>query len=138
MNAARSRIVLIALFLTSLALSIVVIAVVYLRGGIYANHLQQLMLAVLAVYSVPLGTILGGMFGERGMRANRIAAPAFWVALTVSLLWNLLLLVRVVIFGVARDDSVEDFAGYLTTVSAASSFLVVGALAFFFTKKPQA
>src|SRR5262245_13824818 len=109
-----------------MSVSILVISVMYARGAMYSSHLQRLILVVLGVYSVPLGTILGGMFGERRIAAGRVAPPAFWVALSVSIIWNLLLLVRIVVFGVAHDDSVEDFAGYLATVSAASSFLVTG------------
>jgi hypothetical protein len=130
-----ARIVLLGLFVACMAIIVAVVGVTYLRGAFYLAQLQQLIIAALSVYSVPLGAILGGMFGQRSTPARQIRNPAFWVALTVSAIWNLLLVARVFIFGVAREDSVTDFAGYLGAVSGASSFLVVGALAYFFTRK---
>jgi hypothetical protein len=132
---AAARFTLLAVFLAGLALGIAIIGTTYWRGAIYANHLQQLILAVLAIYSVPLATILGGIFGQRDDPDRPIASPAFAVALTVAAGWNLLLLARVMLFGLAGEDSVEDVIAYLDAVAAASSFLVVGALAFFFTRK---
>jgi hypothetical protein len=133
-----ARFRLLGLFLASFAISILIVGITYLRGAMYANHLQQLVLAILAVYSVPLGTILGGMYGERGRSKGRTSTSTFWVAAAVATIWNLLLVVRVVLFAVASEDSVEDFTAYLSAVSASSSFLVVAALAFFFTNKEPA
>jgi len=50
---------LLGVFLAFMATGIIVIAVTYLRGAIYLSHLQELILAMLAVYSVPLGTSSG-------------------------------------------------------------------------------
>jgi hypothetical protein len=130
-----ARLALLGLFLLSMAVNMIVVGVSYLRGGFYAAHLQQLILAVLSIYSVPLSAILGGMFAQRSDSERPISNPAFWVAFAVAAAWNLLLVGRAILFGLAREDSVADFAGYLGAVSAASSFLVVGALAYFFTKK---
>ena len=132
---AVARFTLLGVFLACMAISIIVISMTYLRGAIYPRHLQQLILAVLGIYSIPLGTILGGIFGQRGDLDRPTSNPAFGVALAVAAGWNLLLLARVFIFGIATQDSVEQFAAYLSTVAAASSFLVVGALTFFFTRK---
>jgi len=126
---------LLGVFLAFMATGIIVIAVTYLRGAIYLSHLQELILAMLAVYSVPLGTILGGIFGQRSDLDRPTPNFAFWAALAVAAIWNLLLFARVLIFCVASDDSVADLKSYIGVVAAASSFLVTGALAYFFTKK---
>ena len=130
-----ARIILLGLFAGCLTIAVLLIGMTYLRGVIYGRHLQQLVLAVLSVYSAPLGTILGGIFAQRQERDRAASSSAFWIAIVVALIWNLLLLVRVVIFAAASNDRVDDFTGYLTSVAAASSFLVVGSLAFYFTKR---
>jgi hypothetical protein len=55
-------------------------------------------------------------------------------------IWNLLLFWRCISFGAAAfnpnsEDNIEHLSSYLQSISSASSFLVTGALAFFFAKK---
>lgn len=111
------------------------LAAAFFRGAIYPDDLKTLFEQILAVYSIPVGTILGGIFAEPGGGRESVPKPAFWVALVLALLWNFVLVIRCVVFAFAHEDLVSDFVGFLTAVSSASLFLVSGALAYFFTKK---
>jgi hypothetical protein len=117
-----------------MVVNVAIIIYTYLSGAIYSEDLQNLSLVILTVYSVPLGVVIGGIFGKR--HNKQIPAPmvAFYTALCLTLIWNLFLLVRTVAFGVAEQDSVASLTGYLTTVSSSGSFLVGGALAYFFAR----
>lgn len=80
-----------------------------------------------------MAVILGGIFGKRKPAGTTAPGLPFRVALVLSALWNLLLLWRAVAFYFASDDRAANLITYWDTVAAASSFLVAGALAYFFS-----
>lgn len=95
---------------------------------------QALVLKIIAVYSLHLSVILGGIFAQPKGRLEDPPDALAWTAIALAILWNALLIWRSITFVAAKQDSVQDLVRYLDGVSSASSFLVTGALAFFFTK----
>lgn len=134
MSLTRARAFIVATFLAGLVLQLLAVSLTYVRSEIGAKDLLDLIIKLLSVYSVPLAVILGGVFGDL-KTAGRASRLPFWLAFILSLLWNLLLLWRSIAFFLATDDRASRLLGYLDAVSAASSFLVAGALAYFFTAK---
>ena len=131
----RARVALVALFLGGFALQAAAVVYTYTKGEILSKEVLSLLVRLLAVYSVPLAVIFGGVFGQQDGGERRAPSFAFWLAAVLAGVWNVLLAWRTVAFTVAAEDSVPELAEYLEAVSSAGSFLVAGALAYFFTKK---
>lgn len=129
------RLWLLFLFVASLVAHFGVFAYTYFTEAIYADNFEGLTLQILAIYSIPLGVILGAFFGQGDQKEACADPSAFYAAFALSILWNGLLLVRTFVFGFAEEDLVGDLTGFLQNTSAASMFLIAGALAFFFAKK---
>lgn len=134
MSLRRSQLALLALFMIGLVVHLACFGSAFLAGAVYAEDLQTLAVRALAVYSVPLGVIVGGIFGGKADPAARASPGIFWTAAGLSLLWNLLLLTRSLIFVIAEYDTVGSLLAYVDAVSAAGTFLIGGALAYFFAK----
>ncbi len=100
----------------------------------WPEDLQSLVLKMVTIYSIHLTVILGGIFAQAGGPLDDPPAPLAWTAIAVALLWNALLIWRSISFVKATADSTSELIKYLDGVSSSSSFLVTGALAFFFTK----
>jgi hypothetical protein len=132
-SARRVRFALILVYIASFALSLVSIFVSFAMGHIYQDDLKTLILKLLAVYSVPLGTIAGGLVGRRGRQAS-LQPSAGLFALVLGSLWSLLIVGRCIVFIVAPDesDSVSDLLDYLGPVSSGGAFLVSASLSNFF------
>ena len=134
----KARVMLLVPFLGSLIIHILAIMTVYQAGAIYRDDLTTLLPKVLTIYSVHLAVIFGGIFGQQARRGKQVPATAFWIALTVTLLWNLLLVWRSISFALIAfnmgEDRINDYLAYLDIVSSTGAFLVVGALAYFFSK----
>lgn len=118
---------------------VLAIFVIFHAGAIYRDDLTSLLPKILAIYSIHFAVMLGGVFGRKdSTRAKQVPAGMFWMALTLILIWNLLLVWRSVSFTLAAfqigEDKISDYVSYLTTVSSSGAFLIVGALAYFFSK----
>jgi hypothetical protein len=120
-------------FVTSLLLELVLVGVSYGQNAIYPDDLRNLAARFLAIYSVPLGLIISGIFGKSAAQERLAPARAFWVALALAVVWNLLLLGRTLLFAFAPEDRVGDLVEFVNGVSAAGSFLTVATLTYFFT-----
>jgi hypothetical protein len=115
-----------------------VFAFLEIRQHMWPQDLQTLLLKLLAVYSVPLSVILGGIFGQSRKPLTNPSPAVAWTAIVLAVLWNLLLVWRSISFTLASVDSVSDLVEYLDAIASAGTFLVAGALAFFFTKSAKA
>jgi hypothetical protein len=105
------------------------------KDKMWPEEFRSLVIKLLAIYSVQLGVILGGIFAQpKASRAGASTKVVGWVALVLALLWNGLLILRATSFGLAEEDSTEELIKYLDGISAAGSFLVSGAITFFFGK----
>jgi hypothetical protein len=131
----RARAVLVAIFLTGFVLQAIAVVYTFSKGEILSKEVLALLARLLAVYSVPLAVILGGVFGQHKGGLRRASGFAFWLAAVLAGIWNLLLMWRTIAFSLASEDSVPELSAYLETISSAGSFLVAGALAYFFTKR---
>jgi hypothetical protein len=141
MTVTQARAVLVTIFLVGWAVQVVAVILTYSEGAIAYGDLTSLLTKLLAVYSVHFGVIFGGIFAQQqDGNSARVPATAFYLAVAASLIWNALLAWRSIMFSVAaydpsKDDSSSQLMAYIETIASASSFLVVGALAFFFAKR---
>lgn len=135
MTVNQTRMTLIGVFLGSLAIQ--ALAFFWVSRRMWPEELQALILKLLAVYSVHLGVIAGGIFAQAKTRAPKASVVAAAGAILFAGLWNLLLVGRSLAFAMAQQDSVTDLIKYLETVGDYGSFLVVAALAFFFSKSAE-
>ena len=144
MNPTRARSWLVWTFIVGLSVQCLAIIAANLSRAIGTPDVEDLLKRLLAIYSIHFAVILGSLFAK-STRAPETeqnasdAALAFRVAITLSILWNLMLVWRTVQFGfhafdTQSQDRTELLASYLDSVASASSFLVAGALAFFFGK----
>jgi hypothetical protein len=109
-------------------------SVIAVSHKMWPEDLNALLLKLLGVYSVHLSVILAGIFAQARHKRLRLSPNTAWSALTVAVLWNLLLAWRTVTFSLAAEDSASEVVTYLDRLATASSFLVAGMLAFFFMK----
>lgn len=144
MSSAHARAWLVWTFIIGLSVQCLAVIVAYLSRAIATPDLVDLLKRLLSIYSIHFAVILGSIFGksspapatgDSGGEANL----AFRVAITLSVLWNLMLIWRTLLFGfdafdTHSTDRTDFLASYLDAVASASSFLVAGALAFFFRK----
>lgn len=150
MTRSGSQFWLAGLFLCGLILAEVAVAFAYAQGPISAADIETLSITLLTTYSVPLAVVVAGIFSngpaENAHRALSAAAKrkarfAAWLAIV----WNILVLWRVVVF-VARvqnpafDDpqEVANLVHYVDMVSKGSSFLIAAALVWLFGETTKA
>lgn len=145
MTVTRARVVLVSLFLISLIVQAVAIIITYSEEAISNKDLSSLITKLLSVYAVHLAVIFGGIFAQQRNasqkgRSARVPGLAFWLAIVLAVIWNLLLVWRSVVFGMAAfdvssEDNVGHLSNYMDTIASSGSFLVAGALTFFFSKR---
>jgi hypothetical protein len=135
MSIARSQVIIAFIFILSLVLQVAVVFYDELRGYLYADERTDIILKLLAVYAVHLAVIVGGIFSQRIEGATRAPQTASWLAISLSLVWNLLLIGHVFSFVFSGTDQNQDLKAQLTSISSVSSFLLTGALAYFFTRR---
>jgi hypothetical protein len=131
----QARFGLLAIFVSCLGVQLIAFFVA--GHKMWPEELQSLVVKILAVYSVHLTVILGGIFAQPKGPLENPSGSLAWTSIVLALLWNVLLIWRSVSFSMATHDSVGDLMKYLDGIASASSFLVTGALAFFFTKGTQ-
>jgi hypothetical protein len=107
------------------------------REKIWPEEFQGLVLKVLALYSVQLGVILGGIFAQPKPPLASPPQGLAWTALVLAGLWNVLLIARTVSFGFADEDSATDLMKYIDAVGSGGAFLIAGVLTFFFGKSTE-
>jgi hypothetical protein len=135
MNVRHAQITLVALFMISLLLHLGCFGYSYISDAIYADDLQTLAVRILAVYSVPLGIMVGGIFGGSAKPADKAAGSTLWTAVALSLLWNVLLVFRSISFALSEQDSIASLLDYVDAVAGVATFLIGGALTYFFAKE---
>jgi hypothetical protein len=136
MSMNQARFGLMGIFLACLVLQIG--AYFLVRGKMWPEEFLSLLLKLLGIYSVQLGVVLGGIFAQPKAPLAKPPSGLAWTALGLAALWNLLLVWRSISFSLAPSDNVADLTKYLDTISAGSSFLVAGVVAFFFGKGTEA
>jgi hypothetical protein len=135
MHVVQARVGIVAVFVLGLVIQAVFVILPFLRGYIDSDDVQALLLKLLDVYSVHLAVVFGGIFGQARSGRISVSRAAFWVAFILAVIWNLLLLWRSLSFGLMSIGTVKDLKEYLEAVASASSFLVAGSLAYFFSER---
>jgi hypothetical protein len=143
----KARVTLIVLFIGALVVQVLAIGLTYNKGLITDGDFVNVLLKLLAIYGVHLTIIIGGIIAQvqdekANPRKQKVPSTAFWVALTLASLWNLLLVWRSVKFGLAAydensEDNVDLLTNFIEKIAAGGSFLVTGFLAFFFAKRDK-
>jgi hypothetical protein len=128
----RFRLTILAVFGGSLLLQVIAIYVV--RGHMWPEELPQAIARLMSLYSIHLAVVLGGIFARSRERLPRVSSALAWTAIALVALWNAMLVARTISFAVADADSIGDLLKYWDIVGSSSSFLVVGVLAFVFTR----
>ena len=131
----RTRLALLGVF--ALCLAVQLIAFIAVADRMWPEDLQSLVLKLLGIYSVHFGVILGGIFAQPKRVGRSPSAPIAWAAIILAVLWNVLLVWRSASFSMAKVDSATEVVKYLDSTASASSFLVAGALAFYFAKSAE-
>jgi hypothetical protein len=139
MNIRRAQISIAAVFLLGLLCNSATVLIAYARGSIFADNLRAMLETLLAVYSGPLAIVIAGFFGQVGRDMTPIAST-FWFAIAVAVIWNLFLLWGGMDFLASsfgsepKESAIEDFSSFISTISSSATFLVSGALTYFFVK----
>lgn len=131
----QARLTLIVVFLGSLTIQLV--AFFSVSQYMWPEDLQALVLKLLAVYSVHVGVIAGGIFAQSGIRTSKPSTITTVSAILLALMWNGLLISRSSSFVISREDSATSLVEYLKAVADYGSFLVVASVAFFFTRNSE-
>jgi hypothetical protein len=126
---------ILAIFTASLVLELCLVGVSFIRGAIYADDFRDLTVRFLAIYSVPLGVVISGIFAKSASSNHLAPARAFWTAVLLAAVWNALILGRTLLFASSAEDQVTSLVEFVTATAAASSFLTVASLTYFFTVK---
>jgi hypothetical protein len=134
-EAGRAALIIIFIFLLSLVAHIAIQVAMWIHGAIYEENVREATLKILIIYSVPLAALLGPLFKKQNRASQRIPGTTYIVALSMSVIWNLLLVYRSVMFATQNDDQESTLFKYLDDVSAASTFLVIGVLSYFSTSR---
>jgi hypothetical protein len=67
---------ILAIFMTSVVLELCLVGVSFIRGAIYADDLRDLTVRFLAIYSVPLGVVISGIFAKSASSKHRAASQS--------------------------------------------------------------
>jgi hypothetical protein len=137
MSIGRARLTLFLIFVISFLVQVVAIFYSLRRGTIYGDNVTSFVKGLLSIYSVHLGVVVAGSFAQiRTTGPARTASKTpFWTALVLAGTWNALLAGRTLYFSLGSNDSIDDLMAYLTMLASGGSFLVAGALTYFFSHK---
>ncbi|NII26110.1 hypothetical protein HB364_13530 [Pseudoflavitalea sp. X16] len=145
MKISKPQNILIAIFLLSFLIQLIIGLFGFSKTVISGDDLISILLKLFAVYSIHLSMITAGIFGQKaqpGARKPSNARSVFRLAVILSLIWNIILLWRFFVFftaiiNPAMEDSVGELIGYVDKIATASSFLVTGMLAYYFTSQSK-
>jgi hypothetical protein len=140
----RARTWLVWTFIIGLSVQCIAVIVAFTSRAIATSDLTDLLKQLLSIYSIQFAVILGSVFGksrasQQVKNSESDITLAFRVAFVLSVLWNLMLIWRTFQFGLhafdpQSSDRTDLLLTYLDAVASSSSFLIAGALAFFFGK----
>jgi hypothetical protein len=130
---------LLSIFLFFFALQTALLVVCRVSNGIGAEKLQELIVQLVTIYSIPLSVIIAGIFAKR-RRATKLDG-IFYASVALAILWNGLLAWRTSELTLAAvgvgEDNAKFFSEYMESVSKASAFLISGLLTYYFAKAPE-
>jgi hypothetical protein len=98
---------------------------------VWGDEAENLRNTILGVFAIPLGTVFGGAISTR-KRQNRVPWSTVLILAAGVLVWNWLAIMPVVQFTFHVTQKVASCLTDLQSVSEKASFLITGALAYFF------
>lgn len=131
----RVRFTLLGIFLGFLAMQLALLFAV--NNTMWPEESRNAALKFLAIYSMPVGVIVGAIAAKPNPRMKDPPASLAWTAIALVVLWNLLVAWRPISFSFAKEDSVDDLLKYIDAIVGGSSFLLAGTLTFFFGKATE-
>lgn len=136
MTTTKARSALLYIFIFFFLFVNLLVIIPFIKGDYGSESLLNLTKKVLVTYSVHFGVIAGGIFGQESSEKMLASVIPFRLALVMALIWNILLAWRCIAFTfVEANTTDEELGNYIDAIAPASSFLVSGALAFFFTNQ---
>jgi hypothetical protein len=99
------------------------------------EDMVDLYAKVVSLYFIHLSIIITGFFGQEKLKKGRSLQNVFWAALSLSIVWNIMFFWRLVYYCAVATDDIPSIESYISKVTMPTSFLVTGALAYFFTVK---
>jgi hypothetical protein len=140
MNMKSAQLCIAGTFLVGLVCNSAAVLITYAQGAIFPDNLRTMLSTLLAVYSGPLAIVTAGFFGQEAPHRKTVPST-FWIAIVVSVIWNVFVLwggveLLASSFGSqTKETAVDDFSSYIKLISSSATFLVSGALTYFFVKR---
>lgn len=129
MNFQKAKLSIIAIFLVFLTINIIICFII--KETVWPDKFNKLLIIVLQAYSVHAAVIFASSFKNNDDQ-QIVPKSTFFLAASLSVIWNLILCIRMLFFVCSQDDQIQQLFTFLQDVSAGSSFLLAGMLAFFF------
>src|SRR5271169_2037411 len=98
---------ILSVFIASLLVGLSLLGVSFAKNAIYSQDLRDLAVRFLAIYSVPLGVIISGIFAKSDSSDRLAPRLAFWTAIALAVIWNALILGRTLLFTFTSEDQVS-------------------------------
>jgi hypothetical protein len=130
---ARKAIILV--FLSGLAAQIGLALTSYCLKQIFVDELTTIIVNLLQVYSVHLAVVLSTAFFSDTSRNAKLNGTVFIASISLIVLWNLLLITRLVLFILPQKDNIDLLINFQKDIAANSNFLIAGLIAYFFSVK---
>lgn len=141
----RTRVVVGIIFTAFLLVALFLSILPNWTGKLSQDNMISLMMKVFSLYTVHLGVIAGGIFGE--FRKEKTDEPdaakktdepdVQWFVVLFCLIWNLLVIWRFFPFNFGHDSNerATKVIEYLDFIPQYASCLITGALAYMFTNR---
>lgn len=121
----KTKSYLVMMFLLCLAIEISLLFSLVAKHALRMDTAVSLIKDVIKVYFVPLGVVLGGIFGERNGSPRKASKITSVVAVAVSGIWNLLFLVPTLIYFLSAQDTTHTFRSILDLAPYANALVAV-------------
>jgi len=131
MTITTARTSLAAMFLAALVIQAAIFFELVREHALSPGEAWPILKTLALTYSVPLTVVIGGVFALHQTPRSRPRPFTFWLAFSVSAVWNLLLVIPVVLYFHSADALPGDVEIALKN-SSSYNFLVAGALTYFF------
>ena len=136
MTSKSTQIALISIFSFSLAFCYGVCVVVIFNNIIYEESLGPLLKHFTILYSVPFATIIAGVIAKRRSKPkNPPPSHVTLLAISFAVIWNVLVLILILLFALGITERLETVYNQYEDIMPSSTFLLAGALTYFFAKE---
>ena len=136
MKFSKARIILLCIFLLFLILQMIFIMGTFIKKEISSADALNAIIKIVGIYSVPFAIILVGIFSQKNLSEKQTPKHVFWIALSLAIIWNVILAFRSTIFFLAPEDDINELLTHLNRLGGqTTSWLIAGAFSYFFAKR---